>query len=165
MPGAYRWAVPIHHCPLDHMLNPAELKPSPASFVREYSFASNPRTPPPYRTPTPVAIDVAGGGAERAKLSALRSTRALHVTNLAAISDELWAQAQRQKVERKRLRRAAAGGGWAAAASSSSAGEASLLSADEWRAFRQQFAKLQGGWCCAPHGQQPHASGFHILHA
>ena len=25
--GAHAWVLPIAHCPLDHMLNPAELKP------------------------------------------------------------------------------------------------------------------------------------------
>ena len=35
IPSAHSWAAPIMHCPLDHMLNPAELKPRPTEFVRE----------------------------------------------------------------------------------------------------------------------------------
>ena len=32
-----------------------------------------------------------------------------------------------------------------------------------WKAFRAEFSRLQGGWCCAPHGQKPHAVGFRIM--
>jgi hypothetical protein len=45
IPGAPAWAVPIARCPLDHLLNPAELKPSAEEWVREWSFLDNPRTP------------------------------------------------------------------------------------------------------------------------
>ena len=155
IPGAYRWAVPIRNCPLDHMLNPAELKPSPARFVREYSFLTNPRLPAAFRASAAhVRLDLhAAGGraAERARLHSgtVAAARVLNITNLAAIADELWDEARAVR---------ATGGGRAAPTTSS------LLSRGEWRAFRGEFARLQGGWCCAPHGQKPGAAGFHILH-
>ena len=35
IPGAWHWALPIRRCPLDHLLNPAELR-EPTRYVREY---------------------------------------------------------------------------------------------------------------------------------
>jgi arabinosyltransferase len=64
IPGAHRWAVPISDCPLDHMLNPAELKPQPAAYVREHSFLANPRLHPSLHQWTSTALRVAGGEAE-----------------------------------------------------------------------------------------------------
>ena len=145
IPGAYDWAMPNLACPLDHMLNPAEIKPNPKRHVREHSFLHNPRLPPSVagsRNSTRVALD--GGLTEMARLRAMAASRVLHITNVADIADGLWRQQPRKRSKEAALR---------------------LFTDDEWRGFRSTFANLQGGWCCAPHGLKPNAAGFHLMHA
>ena len=146
IPGAPRWAVPIRRCPFDHLLNPAELRPSADAHVREFSALSNPRVPTAMRAaaaaPHATPLQPRGGAAELARLRAV-TARVLHVPNLAATAtaDDAWS-------------RAAGGGG-------------GLLTAAEWAAFERRFAALQGGWCCAPPRDRrrgmPNNVGFHIL--
>ena len=146
IPGAPRWAVPIARCPLDHLLNPAELRPSADAHVREFSLLANPRLPAAMRAaaaaPHATPLQPRGGAAELARLRAV-TARVLHVPNLAATAtaDDAWS-------------RAGGGGG-------------GLLTAAEWAAFERRFASLQGGWCCAPPRDRrrgmPHNVGFHIL--
>ena len=163
IPGAYRWAAPIHNCPLDHMLNPAELKPDPTRFVREHSFLVNPRTPSVYREKAAqVRLDVHGGTAERSRLDSLSSARLVNVTNLPAVAAQLWSQGQRLRQMRALAKSASAlGGDWTSEQNGVDA--ASVIAAVEWQGFKRQFSRLQGGWCCAPHGQKPHAAGFKIM--
>ena len=126
-------------------LNPAELKPSPKRYVREYSFLRNPRLPRAFatsRNATRVALN--GGLTEAARLRALSKTRVLHITNVADIADALWRQQPRKRSKETALR---------------------LFTDDEWRTFKATFNNLQGGWCCAPHGLKPNAAGFHLIHA
>ena len=151
IPGAHAWAMPLTACPLDHMLNPAELRPSTSAHVREYSFLSNPRLPPSFAASrNSTVVDPRGGGAEAQRLRAYRSSRVLHVTNLPEIADEIWLMQPPPRAKAS------------AAASEEPQG---LISDAEWRVFRSTFAKLQGGWCCAPRGLKPNAAGFHTLHA
>jgi len=142
IPGGPAWAVPILGCPLDHMLNPAELRPSPVEHVREFSFFANPRTPAHLAaSAAQLVMDPARGAGERRRLEAVRS-RVLNVTNLGAISDTLWGQRDQEYGPVK--------SGW--------------LSLKELRTFKDTFGRLQGGWCCAPRREEPRAAGFHILH-
>lgn len=204
IPGAWRWAVPIFQCPLDHMLNPAEvrerererrraharlrtspaqplgfahlnqhrshlhialhlprrprhveqLKPEPTKHIREYSFLTNPSMAPAYREDvTTVSLDLgtSAAAAERRRVESVGGThRVLHVDNLPAVAEALWAQGA--AAMRGRRRRAAV-----------EEEEASLITAAEWASFKAEFSRLQGGWCCAPHGQKPHAAGFRIM--
>lgn len=143
IPGAYEWALPNLACPLDHLLNPAELKPSARMYVREYSFFDNPSMPRRFASArNATRVDVNGGSAEMARLRALSGARVLHITNVPAIADELW----RQQPNR--------------------GGSATGMFTDaEWRRFRTTFSNLQGGWCCAPRGSRPNAAGFHLMRA
>lgn len=93
IPGAYHWALPMRRCPLDHMLNPAEFKPSTAAHVREWSFLRNPRVSDTFRAArNATAVQVADGTREAARLRRMSAARVLHITNLPAISDALWQQ-------------------------------------------------------------------------
>ncbi len=62
------------------MLNPVET-------VREYSFYSNPRTPPDLRTPRRITVSASAPAGEMQKLKALASVKALHVSNLPSLGD------------------------------------------------------------------------------
>jgi hypothetical protein len=138
----------------------AEFKPSVGAHVREYSFLSNPRVPAAFAAARNVtALDVRGGAAELRRLRAMAAARVLHLTNVPLIADELWVQQPRTARDggrRRPLRR------WRREATSAGDG---LLTDGQWAAFRQAFASVQGGWCCAPRGLKPHASGFHLLRA
>ena len=141
--GAHAWALPIVDCPLDHMLNPAELSPSAPAVVREHSFLSNRRFPRPSPgEAASTALDVSRGEAERRRLESMAGKRLLTITNLPAVAHALWGEGGRR-------------GG--------------LLSPAQWRAFRDQHARLQGGWCCAPRRDvqrgMPRAAGFHVLNS
>lgn len=174
IPSAHAWAAPIggacpawaiggtcpstsHSCPLDHMLNPAELKPSPAAYVREWSFLRHPRLPPSF-APTAAlrsAVNLDQGAAEMRRLRAAAAARVLIVTNLPRIAEPLWRQGERYRRH---------GGGGRAFLPDGAAANELLLSPREWRSFKKTFAGLQGGWCCAPAGQKPRAAGFHVMH-
>ena len=167
IPGAYAWAMPCMACPLDHMLNPAEFKPNAAAHVREYSFLQNPRMTKSFASGiNKTSINVKGGSAEAARLksfSAVRGVHVLHLTNLAEVADELWLQQPHPEGRR------GGGGGRRRAGRRLGlfgiGGSGGLLTDDEWGIFRSAFSNLQGGWCCAPRGQKPHAAGFHLLRA
>lgn len=154
IPGAPAWAVPIQQCPLDHLFNPAELRPSPEPYVREWSVLHNPRTPNAVKASVqPVILDVTNGEGELQRLRAMRSAKVLNVTNIPATAEAIWAarpdtiglRSSKTRVAPNRRFR--------------------LLDDDGWKSFRSRFGRLQGGWCCAPNGMQPRAAGFHLFNA
>ena len=137
IPGAHSWVLPIGNCPLDHLFNPSELKPSPAAYVREHSFLDNPKLPSSHRRGVVrTSIDLDGGDREWRRLKELATAPVLDVTNLYTSASEMW---KRQAVLQPR----------------------------HWKLFRKRFANFQGGWCCAPRRDKlnggPHAAGFHLL--
>jgi len=137
IPGAHAWVLPIRYCPLDHLVNPAEFKPSSAAYVREYSFLENPRVPHELRASVVhTAVQIHGGNAEWLRLKSLSKARVLDVSNLQAVASDMW--------ERR-----------------------AVLPLDKWKAFRHKFARVQGGWCCASRGQvaagEPRSAGFRLL--
>jgi hypothetical protein len=182
IPGAYDWAMPLEHCPLDHLLNPAEIKPSVEVHAREHSFLRNPRVPAAFRSSRNVTLVNPHGGGVEARRLRLIGARVLHVANLAQIAEEVWQQQQQQQQQlpagrRRGARHGESGGRGRRHQSKAEAhlpgssgrenegGGDGLLTGAEWRRFRQRFANVQGGWCCAPHGLKPKAAGFHLIRA
>ena len=161
IPSAPSWAAPIggpngtHGCPLDHLLNPAELKPEPTRYVREYSFLQNPKLHIEFAPSTAfrTAVQLASGSSEMRRLREASSKKVLWITNLPMIADALW-----QQGEPYRKARDAEGG-------MHEARRGLLLAPRTWRGFKRTFARLQGGWCCAPTGQSPRAAGFHVMNS
>lgn len=151
IPGAPAWILPIHNCPLDHLLNPAELKPSTEPTLREWSLLLNPRTPPSVRASVRLAaFNASAGAADVARLRGMASVAVLNITNLPQLAEAIWA---------------ARSAGVGSRPAPTDAPRLALLDAEGWRTFRARFDRLQGGWCCAPHGGQPRAAGFHLLNA
>jgi hypothetical protein len=151
IPGAPAWAVPIHFCPLDHMFNPAELKPSTEPTLREWSLLLNPHTPHAVKASVrPVSLDASAGASQVARLRGMSSVSVLNVTNLPQMADAIWAARPK---------------GLGGTPAPPAALLLELLDGGGWSAFRARFERLQGGWCCAPNGGQPRAAGFHLLNA
>ena len=181
LPGAYEWAMPLDHCPLDHLINPAEVKPRVAAHMREYSFLQNPRLDRAAfaASRNATAIDVRGGGREARRLRGMRA-RVLHISNVPAVADDLWREfltvdgggggggGRRARAARRAADVTAASDGAAAPPIDAPDGgdaTSALLTPHEWRRFKRAFANVQGGWCCAPHGREPRAAGFHLMRA
>lgn len=82
--GAPRWIVPISHCPLDHVLEPAQLRPE--RTVREYSFLSNLRTPAAVLgSQASTSLDVGHAKAELPRLAReFADAKVLTIDNLAS---------------------------------------------------------------------------------
>lgn len=120
----------------------------------QYSFLDNAKLPAAYARSAAVRTGVAlGDGAqEMARLRGLKNAKTLWLTNIPKVADALWVQGEPYRNK-------------GAASKGKGGGSGLLLAPREWRAFRKEFGGLQGGWCCAPRGQQPHNAGFHIMHA
>lgn len=122
--GAPSFVVPIYNCPLDHYLEPEML--DPVHTVREYSFLANFRTPAAVKASVVATqVDASGGVAEMARLVALKSTKVLNITNLAAVAD--LSKAPLLSVEQKRAAKAKfgrVGGSWCCAPRGESPGRA-----------------------------------------
>uniref|UniRef100_A0A7S0LS50 Nucleotide-diphospho-sugar transferase domain-containing protein n=1 Tax=Coccolithus braarudii TaxID=221442 RepID=A0A7S0LS50_9EUKA len=84
-PGSHHWILPIRDCPLDHFLEPAQLRP--LETLREYSFLANPRTPSSVKGGVvPVAIDKGHGPMAVARLkSGMSAVKVINVTNLPSL--------------------------------------------------------------------------------
>lgn len=84
--GAPRWMLPIEECPLDHVLEPSQLRAY--QTVREFSFLENLRTPETVRrsrAATAINVDEASTELERLGRE-FGKVKVLTISNLAALA-------------------------------------------------------------------------------
>ena len=70
IPGGPKFAAPIYHCPLDHVLEPGALHLE--HTAREWSFLQNPRMPASFNTPRKSVRVNGDGSAPEAQIEVKR---------------------------------------------------------------------------------------------